>query len=116
MSAKSVTYCFSKHLTPTTTEQLDIVLTSTVFDQRVNLMFLDDGVVLLTGIDTTRSSTDFGKSLAALRMMDDISVIVEDESLRTRNLDASKFPGFVRVETTEVITELFRSSDLVFYF
>ena len=116
MSAKSVTYCFSKPLTPTTIEQLDIAVTSAVFDQKVDLVFLDDGVVLLPAIDSTRKSTDFGKSLAGLRMMDEISVVAERESLEKRGIVASQLPEFTQIESTDTITELIRTSDLVLYF
>lgn len=116
MSAKSVIYCFSKPLTPTTTEQLDIALTSAVFDQKVGLVFLDDGVMLLPEIDATRDSTDFAKSIAALRMMDDIALLAEDESLRARKIDVSRLPEFVQVETTEAITDVIRTADLAIYF
>lgn len=116
MNTKSVTYCFSKLLSPTTTEQLDIALTSIVFDQQVNLVFLDDGVTLLPEIDAARKSTDFGKSLAGLRMMDEIPVIVEAESLTERNIDAEQIPDFVQFESTNAITDLLRESDLVLYF
>ena len=116
MSAKSVIYCFSKPLTPTTIEQLDIAVTSVVFDQKVDLVFLDDGVVLLPAIDSTRKSTDFGKSLAGLRMMDEVSVVAERESLETRGIDASKLPEFTKIETNAAITEMIRASDLVLYF
>ena len=116
MSAKSVTYCFSRLLSPTTTEQLDIALTSIVFDQQVKLVFLDDGVVLLPEIDAARKETDFGKSLAGLRMMDEVPIFVEAESLTERNIQPGEIPDFVQIERTSAITDLLRESDLVLYF
>ena len=116
MSIRSVAYCFSKVYSTGTIEQLDIALMSTVFDQQVELVFVDDGVRLLSQISKSRADSPFARALESLRMMEDVPVIVDAESLAARNIDLSSLPQFARVEESKLINESLRSKDLAVCF
>lgn len=96
-------------------ETLDIVLTAAAFDQRVSLLFLDDGVLQLhQGQCPERFGLkDAAAIFRALEIYDVHDYFVEIESLQERGLK----PGNLMLPVREVyrrnVNELIRHHDVV---
>jgi tRNA 2-thiouridine synthesizing protein C len=96
---------------------LDMVLSASVFDQKVNYVFMDDGVYQLlknqapAGIHAKNLSAAF----PALELYDIEQVFVDEASLLTRGLGAQSLclPSAV-ICSIEQIQALINNSDVVF--
>ena len=116
MSAQSVLYCFTNYPSPTSGEYLDIALTSTVFDQKTTIVFIDEGAHhLLAGLESERP-TDFQKSLEGLRLMDEIPIYVSEASINKNEKIFFRLPEFVEIKPDSFISYLLSSTDLSFCF
>ena len=116
MKANSVVYCFSKPFTPTIAEALDIALTSVVFDQKIMLVFLGDGVYQLPTFTNESLTNDFEKSLNGLRMMEEFPIYVDLESLDVRGIDIDNLPDYLTITDTSTLKDSLRTADLVLNF
>ena len=116
MKTNSVIYCFSNPLTPTSAEVLDIALTSVVFDQKIMLVFFGDAVYQLPTLTNESLTSDFGKSLNGLRMMEEFPIYVDLESLDVREIDTDNLPDYLTVTDTSTLKESLRTADLVLNF
>ena len=88
------------------------------FDQRVRLVFMDDGVYQLRrGQDTQALGVkDFARAFAALEMYEPERVIVEEASLRERGLSPDDLMIAVEVLDSDAVARLLEDSDTVLSF
>ena len=72
-------------------ESLDAVLATSVYEQALSVLFLDDGVFQLLTQQTTESNTqkNISKLLSAFPLYDINTVFVCQSSLRQRGLDTT---------------------------
>lgn len=96
-------------------EALEVVLLGAAFDQRVRLVFMDDGVFQLKrGQDTVALGVkDFARAFAALPMYDLDRIIVERESLRVRGLDLADLLIDVEVLDAQQVARILDESDVL---
>lgn len=99
-------------------EALEAVLVGAAFDQRVRLVFVDDGVwQLKDGQDTTALGVkDFSRAWRALEMYEPERVVVERASLESRGLAAGDLMIPVEVLDSEQVAALVDASDVVLSF
>lgn len=96
-------------------ESLDMLMTAAAFDQRVRLLFLDDGVFLLKSGQRPESLElkPVGPLFAALEIYDVEGLWVEEESLAERGLHPAALllptRGIRRAEVAGFVT----SADIV---
>jgi len=95
---------------------LDMVLSAAVFDQKVTLVFMDDGVLQLQrGQAAARiHAKDLSAALAALPLYDVDQVYVEEASLRLRGITAEQLAIEATLCSAEGIAEMIRQADGVF--
>lgn len=99
-------------------EALEVVLVGAAFDQRVRLVFMDDGVYQLKrGQDTGELGVkDFARAWRALELYEPERVVVEDVSLSVRGLSAADLMIEVEVIDSDAIARLLDDSDTVLSF
>ena len=99
-------------------EALEVVLLGAAFDQRVRLIFMDDGVFQIKrGQDTAALGVkNFARAFAALPMYDLDRIIVERESLRIRGLDPGDLLIDVEVVDAQQIARILDESDVLVAF
>ena len=99
-------------------EALEVVLMGAAFDQRVCLVFMDDGVFQLkTGQDTSALGVkDFARAFRALEMYEPERVVVERDALEARGLTAADLMLEVEVLDGEALAALLEDSDVVLSF
>jgi tRNA 2-thiouridine synthesizing protein C len=95
---------------------LDMVLSAAVFEQKINLVFMDDGVWQLqpTQMSHTINGKNLSAALSALPLYDVNNLYVETASLTQRGLDPNSIAIPVQLCTAQEIGRLIRESDLVY--
>jgi tRNA 2-thiouridine synthesizing protein C len=96
-------------------EALEVVLLGAAFEQRVRLIFMDDGVFQIKrGQDTTALGVkNFARAFPALPMYDVERIVVDRESLQIRGLVAADLMVDVEVLDAEQIASLLDDSDVL---
>jgi len=95
---------------------LDMVLASSVYEQQVNYLFLEDGVyqLLKSQQPSSIASKNLAASLTALEVYGVEKVYVEEDSLQARNLDSKDLILPVEILDSEQMKILIRDSHVVF--
>lgn len=95
---------------------LDMVLCAAVFDQHINLVFMDDGVWQLQPHQTPQdiNAKDLSAALSALPLYEVSNIYAESEALTTRGLAAEQLIIEVTPCSAEQIATLIRQSDVVY--
>jgi len=96
-------------------EGLETVLMATAFEQKVSLVFLDDGVYQLKDDQDTRGigTKNFSRAFRALEDHGIDSIYVEKESLEQRGLTAGDLSVPVEVLTSVDLRAIMSSQDVV---
>lgn len=95
---------------------LDMVLSAAVFEQQINLVFMDDGVWQLQpnqapqGID----AKDLSAALSALPLYEVNNIFVESTSLSGRGLDPAALAIAAKPCSALQIAALIREADVVY--
>ena len=95
---------------------LDMALASAVFEQKVNYVFLDDGVYqVLKGQDGAAiQNKTLGNALETLALYGIENVYADQQSLKKRSIDiAELLPGMQLIES-DAVSKLIENSDTVF--
>ncbi len=95
---------------------LDMVLATAVFDQKVTLIFMDDGVLQL---HTNQAAAGIGvkglcAALGVLPLYDIQKVYVDAQSLQVRGMSQEELAIAAEVCDSARITGLIRDADVVF--
>lgn len=95
---------------------LDMVLSAAVFDQHVNLIFMDDGVLQLQSgqAPVVINSKNLSAAFTALPLYEVHNLYADSESLTARGLNADSLVVNVEISGAQKIAELIRQSDVVF--
>lgn len=99
-------------------EALEVVLLGAAFDQRVSLLFMDDGVYQLKrGQDTTELGVkDFARAFRALEMYDLEHIAVSQRCLQARGLSQDDLLVTVELLDDAQIAALMDGADVVLSF
>ena len=99
-------------------EALEVVLLGAAFEQRVRVVFMDDGVFQIKrGQDTEALGVkNFARAFSALQMYDVERIVVERESLQMRGLDVSDLIIDVEVLDAGQIALMLGDSDVLLGF
>lgn len=99
-------------------EALEVVLAAAAFEQRVTVLFLDDGVFQLVKEQRTDALgvKDFSPTYKALEMYEVERIVVELESLERRGLGTEDLIIPVDVLAEDEVSELFESHDILLNF
>ena len=92
-------------------ELLDALLVGAVFDQRVSVLFVGDGVYQL--LETGHAERDVARGYRALPTYDVNDVYVDKTSLRERDLAADALVLPVQTLTRRAVRKLIASQDIV---
>lgn len=97
-------------------EMLDVVMVTAAFDQKVSLLFLDDGVFQLKKQQNPENSQlkNTAPIFEALELYDVNQLYVEAESLEERNMEASDLVLDVTVLDRSDVTEILNQSEIVY--
>ncbi|MYD42899.1 MAG: hypothetical protein F4W90_03295 [Gammaproteobacteria bacterium] len=119
----AVFYCLSQPAGHAANEIIDVISVSAVFDQKVAVAFMGDGVWQLFDNTTIATGKNTVKFLAALPTFDVDEFLVERESLYRQNLfdrfhesrNAAKdsFLNHVKIKDRSVIRERMRAFDVI---
>lgn len=95
---------------------LDMVLTAAAFEQRINLVFMDDGVWQLQSAQSpqTIDAKDLSAALSALPLYEVTNVFAESASLSARGLDLASLAIAATPCSAQQIAALIRESDVVY--
>lgn len=95
---------------------LDMVLSAAVFEQKINLVFMDDGVWQLQATQSPQAinGKDLSAALTALPLYEVNDIFVEAASLAQRGLESSGLVIPVQLCTGQEIARLINESDVVF--
>jgi len=95
---------------------LDMVLSAAVFEQHINLVFMDDGVWQLQAAQAPKhiDAKDLGAALSALPLYEVNNIFAESESLSARGLDPAALTIDVKACSAEQIAAMIRESDVVY--
>lgn len=96
-------------------EALDMALATAAFDQKVQLVFLNDGVYqLITNHQAElKQRKDISKTLPALALYEITEVYADANSITDRGLEPSELAQGITVINTQQISELIESADAV---
>lgn len=96
-------------------ESLELLMITAAFDQRVSVVFMDDGVYQLkSGQDTSAlNMKNFSKTFRALTDFDIEDVYVEKESLIARALQAEDLVIPVTLLSSDELGKLMSQQDVV---
>lgn len=99
-------------------ESLEVVLAAAAFEQRITVLFLDDGVYQLSKDQKTDALgvKDFSPTYKALEMYEVERIVVERESLKRRGLKAEDLIIPVDVVGEREVGELFESHQILLSF
>lgn len=99
-------------------EALDAALMISAFDQRLSLLFFDDGVYQLLAQDTPNNYhlKNVAASLAALDLYDIREVLVEQESLDSRNIKPDNLALNCKILSRDDVKRHLGAQDLVLSF
>ena len=97
-------------------EMLDIILTTAAFDQKVSILFLEDGVFQLKNGQRPEKASmkDTGAIFNALKIYDVNDIYTEVESLQERGLNPGDLCLPVQAFYRKDITGLMKRFDVVF--
>ena len=104
---KSVLYLVRRGPGVAADETIDLALVSGVFEQRVSMLFMDDGVYQLVGLDERQSS------VKALPTYDIEAIHVSGSSLAERAIDSAEIALAVQIADSDAIRALLASHDVV---
>ncbi len=104
---KSVLYLVRRGPGVAADETIDLALVSGVFEQRVSMLFMDDGVYQLVGLDERQSS------VKALPTYDIEAIHVSRPSLTERAIDEAEIGLAVQIADSDAIRALLASHDVV---
>ena len=104
---KSVLYLVRRGPGVAADETIDLALVSGVFEQRVSMLFMDDGVYQLVGLDERQSS------VKALPTYDIEAIHVSGPSLAERGIDGAEIALTVQIADSDAIRTLLASHDVV---
>lgn len=95
---------------------LDMVLSSAVFDQHINLVFMDDGVYQLQKQQdpTAINNKDLSAAFSALPLYDVHNIYVDSEALQRRYLKSDDLVIDVELADAAQISKLIAESDVVY--
>lgn len=95
---------------------LDMVLSAAVFEQDINLVFMDDGVWQLHPSQSPQAinAKDLSAALSALPLYEVNNIFVESESLATRSIDPATLVIAACPCDAGEIAALIRNSDVVY--
>lgn len=94
-------------------ELLDALLVGAVFDQRVSVLFVGDGIYQLFDRGERKGERNVTHGYRALPTYDVKDVYVDKTSLRDRGLDAEPLVLPVRLLTRRGVRELIATQDVV---
>ncbi len=96
-------------------ERLDIILTAAAFDQKVALLFLDDGVFQLKKGQQPQNQglKDTASIFKALEIYDVDDLYVEIESIQERGLEFDNLDLYLQAVYRKDINELMQQFDIV---
>lgn len=99
-------------------EGLEVVLVGAAFDQRVSLLFLDDGVFQLVRDQdpSALGMKNFAKGFRALEMYDVTDVFVSADALAARGLTVDELIIEVVALDADTIAHLMDEQDVIFSF
>jgi tRNA 2-thiouridine synthesizing protein C len=99
-------------------EALDLALTAAAFEQKVSLLFMDDGVFQLLKDQNTEllGAKNLSSTLPVLPMYDVENIYVDQYSLNSRNLKQADLVIATESLDDEALTELFENNDVVLSF
>lgn len=99
-----------------TQEQLDVILTTAAFEQRVALLFLDNGVFQLKKNQNTQTQglKNTGLIFKALEVYDVTELYVENESLQNRGLSQLDLSLPSKIVCRKDINGLIKKFEVVF--
>lgn len=99
-------------------EALEVVLLGAAFEQRVRLVFMDDGIFQIKkGQDTAALGVkNFARAFNALPMYELDRIVVERESMLARGLDIDDLAIEVEVLDAAAIARLLDDSDVLLGF
>ena len=99
-------------------ESLEVVLAAAAFEQRVTVLFLDDGVFqLLKGQETgSLGVKNFSPTFRALESYEVERIVVERQSLELRGLSENDLIIPVEVLAEEQVSNLFETHDVLLNF
>lgn len=94
---------------------LDLALAAAAFDQRVCLVFLDDGVWQVRAEQNPGAidACDFARGIGALIQMDGADILVERESMDERGLSFHMMRPVVRMVSRAQVPALIARADMV---
>lgn len=95
-----------------------MALASAAFDQKVKLVFLQDGVFQLLGNQQgdLQQRKDIGKTLSVFNLYDIDEVYADSESIEKRRLNAADFAIQVECIDSQRISALIQEADIVMSF
>ena len=95
-------------------ESLEAILMAGVFDQKVSVLFMDDGVFQLTQHDASQLDTrDVGKLCDALSMYDIDQLYVDSDSMADRGITQALVRASVELLPTNELGQFIRQHDVV---
>tara|TARA_R110002072_G_scaffold4663_3_gene32410 strand:- start:17026 stop:17391 length:366 start_codon:yes stop_codon:yes gene_type:complete len=94
---------------------LDMALSAAVFEQQVQLIFVDDGVFQLLPDQAPQAilAKNTSAALTALPLYGIDTIYADDTSLAQRNIDRDALPALVRRINQQEISRLIHDSDVV---
>jgi tRNA 2-thiouridine synthesizing protein C len=92
-------------------EMLDELLVGAVFEQKVSVLFIGDGVFQL--IDSGRVEGNVARGYRALSTYDVNDVFVDDSALRRRGMSAESLAIPVRIVARAAVRKLVAAHDVV---
>lgn len=104
---KRVLYILRRPPSVLADELTDVILVSGVFEQPTTVLFADQGVYQLLGLDARESSIN---TLASYDIKD---LYVAEESMRSLGLDVAQIPSNVVAASRREVRELIASHDVV---
>ncbi|MCE2423912.1 MAG: DsrE family protein [Pseudomonadales bacterium] len=104
---KSVLYLIRRRPNKLADETTDLILVSGVFEQPTSVLFTDDGVFQLVGLEGRQSS------IKALPTYGVSELHVAVDSLERRDLSLDAIDIDVRLASAEVVRELIAGHDIV---
>lgn len=117
-STKTITFISrsTPHGTGRAKACLDMVLSAAVFEQKINFIFMDDGVWQLKKSQSPDAinAKDLSAAFAALPLYDINELYVDAGSMQVRGLNTDSFVVPVQVLDSTKIAELIDQSNVVF--
>lgn len=97
-------------------EGLDAVLAASVFEQKISVLFLNDGVFQLKKEQQPRDLKNQGKMLNSLPLYDVNALFAHDKALHDRNIELTECCININPISGSSVTELMHSADHILSF